>query len=46
MGYKKEEQKVQSYVFDGELFPMTMDKIMHKPLGDYLTFIVGKDDHI
>ncbi|CAK87360.1 unnamed protein product (macronuclear) [Paramecium tetraurelia] len=46
MGYSKDIETVACYTYDSAIAEMKMDKILHKPLTDYLLFRLGKEDTI
>ncbi|CAK89738.1 unnamed protein product (macronuclear) [Paramecium tetraurelia] len=46
MGYSKDIETISCYTFDTTITETKIDKILHKPLTDYLLFRVGKEDTI
>ena len=46
MGYSKDIETVSCYTFDTTITEMKIDKILHKPLTDYLLLRIGKEDTI
>ena len=46
MGYSKDIETISCYTYDTTITEMKIDKILHKPLTDYLLFRIGKEDTI